>query len=62
MLGRLLLLTWLVVAVSLGITARALDDVTIAGGTIGLLWVAAVCGLVNAVVGPVRMLAPERVA
>jgi putative membrane protein len=55
-LVRLLLLTWFVTAVSLGITAWALDDVTIQGGTLGLLWVAALFGLVNAIAGPVLQL------
>jgi putative membrane protein len=50
---RLLLLTWFITAVSLGITAWVLDDVTIQGGTLGLLWVAAIFGLVNAIAGPV---------
>ena len=52
-LVRLLLLTWFITAVSLGITAWVLDDVTIQGGTLGLLWVAAIFGLVNAIAGPV---------
>ena len=52
MLGRLLVLTWLVLAVALAITAWALDDVTIEGGTLGVLWVAAIFGLVNAFIGP----------
>jgi putative membrane protein len=51
-----MVLTWLVTAVSLGITAWILDDVTIEGGTLGLLWVAAVFGLVNAIAGPVLRL------
>jgi len=53
MLGRMLLLSWLILAVALGITAWVLADVTIQGGALGLLWVAAVFGLVNAIVGPV---------
>ena len=56
MLVRMLLLTWFIVAVALGITAWVLDEVTIEGGTLGLLWVAAVFGLVNAIVGPVLQL------
>ncbi|MDF2968558.1 MAG: putative rane protein [Nocardioidaceae bacterium] len=56
MLVRLMLLTWFVAAVSLGITAWILDDVTIEGGTLGLLWVAAIFGLVNAIAGPVLQL------
>jgi putative membrane protein len=55
-LVRMLLLTWFIVAVALGITAWVLDEVTIEGGTLGLLWVAAVFGLVNAIVGPVLQL------
>jgi putative membrane protein len=51
-----MLLTWFVAAVSLGITAWILDDVTIEGGTLGLLWVAAIFGLVNAIAGPVLQL------
>jgi putative membrane protein len=55
-LVRMLLLTWFIVAVALGITAWVLDEVTIEGGTLGLLWVAAVFGLVNAILGPVLQL------
>lgn len=51
-----LLLGWLVIAVALGVTASMLDDVTVEGGTVGLLWVSALFGLVNAIVGPVLRL------
>ena len=50
------LLSWLVTAVALGVTASLLDDVTIEGGTAGLLWVSALFGLVNAFVGPLLRL------
>ena len=50
------LLSWLVTAVALGVTASLLDDVTIEGGTAGLLWVSALFGLVNACVGPLLRL------
>ena len=52
----MLLLSWLIMAVALGITAWILDDVTIQGGTLGLLWVAVLFGLVNAIVGPLLQL------
>jgi len=51
-----LLLSWLVIAVALGVTAAVLDEVTVDGGTAGLLWVSALFGLVNAIVGPVLRL------
>ena len=51
-----LLLSWLVIAVALAVTAAVLDEVTVDGGTAGLLWVSALFGLVNAIVGPVLRL------
>ena len=56
MLIRMLLLSWLVMAVAIGLAAWALDDVTVEGGTLGLLWVAAIFGLVNGILGPVLKL------
>jgi putative membrane protein len=53
LLVRLLVLSWLIIAAALGITAWILDAVTIQGGTLGLLCVAAVFGLVNSFIRPV---------
>ena len=53
---RMLLVSWLVLAVALGVAAWAIDDVTIEGGTAGLFWVAAIFGLVNGILGPLLQL------
>ncbi len=46
------LVSWLLIAVALALTAEILDSVTVDGGTAGVLWVAALFGLVNAIIGP----------
>jgi putative membrane protein len=60
---RSLLIRWLVLAVAIAITAAVVDGIHIDGGNGGLLAVAALFGLVNALIRPiVRLLAlPVRV-
>ncbi len=54
---RYLLLKWLVLSVAMAVTAQLLDSVDIIGGPLSYLIVAAVFGLVNAVLGTlVRLL------
>ncbi|MDZ5623056.1 phage holin family protein [Nocardioides bizhenqiangii] len=48
-----LIAVWLVVAAAIAITAAVIPSVEIDGGVLGLLWVALLFGLVNAVIGPV---------
>ena len=50
------LVSWLVIAVTLAITVEVVDSVSIDGGMVATLWVAALFGLVNAVLGPVLRL------
>jgi putative membrane protein len=60
---RSLLIRWVVLAIAIAITAAVVDGIHIDGGGGGLLAVAALFGLVNAVIRPiVRLLAlPVRV-
>ena len=60
---RSLLIRWLVLAIAIAITAAVVDGIHIDGGVAGLLAVAILFGLVNAIVRPiVRLLAlPIRV-
>lgn len=60
---RSLLIRWLVLAVAIAIAAAVIDGIHIDGGNGGLLAIAALFGLVNALVRPVvRLLAlPIRV-
>src|SRR4051794_22147210 len=53
---RRLIFAWLVLAVSIGITAAVLPGVDIDGGFGSLLWVAVIFGLVNAVLGTILRL------
>jgi putative membrane protein len=53
---KLLILVWVSVAIAIAITAALVPSVDIDGGVLGLLGVAAVFGLVNALVGPVLRL------
>lgn len=46
-------LHWLIAAVTVGVAAVLLPSVEIDHGLWGLLWVSAVFGLVNALIGPV---------
>jgi putative membrane protein len=53
-----LILRWLVLALAVAIAARLVPGIDVEGGALGTLWVAALLGLVNAVIGPVlRLLA-----
>jgi putative membrane protein len=55
---RSLLIRWLVLAVAIAITAAVVDGIEIDGGNGGLLAVAAIFGLVNALIRPIiRLLA-----
>jgi putative membrane protein len=49
---RGLLLVWMIMSVAIGLTAALLESVDVSGGLLGLIWVAALFGLVNAVIGP----------
>ena len=51
-----LLVTWLVAAAGIAVSAALLPSVEVAGGVLGLLVVALVFGLVNALVGPLLRL------
>ena len=53
---RYLLVRWLVLALAIGIVAALVPDVEISGGVLGVVWVAALFGLVNAIIGPVLRL------
>ena len=53
---RYLLVRWLVLALAIGIVAALVPDVEITGGVLGVAWVAALFGLVNAIIGPVLRL------
>jgi putative membrane protein len=50
---RSLLLRWAILAVGLAAAAAVLDTVEVSGGFWGYVWVAAIFGLVNALVRPV---------
>ena len=47
-----LIVVWLVIAAAIAITAALVPSVEIDGGVVGLLVVALVFGLVNAIIGP----------
>jgi putative membrane protein len=49
---RGLLLVWAIVSVAIGLTAALLENVEINGGLLSLVWVAALFGFVNVVIGP----------
>jgi len=51
-----LLMVWLCLAVAIGVTAAVMDSVEVDGGTFTLLWVAALFGLVNGLLGPLLRL------
>jgi putative membrane protein len=51
-----LIIVWLVIAAAIAITAALVPSVEIDGGVFGLLGVALVFGLVNALVGPLLRL------
>lgn len=48
-----ILLRWAILAVSIAVVARLWDEVTVHGGVVGYLWVAALFGLVNVLIRPV---------
>lgn len=52
MLGSLLI-RWAVLAGAFAVTAWLLSGVTVSGGTWGYIWVSALFGIVNAIVGTV---------
>jgi putative membrane protein len=48
---RALLVHWFVLAIAFAITAWALSGMTVSGGVGGYLWVSAIFGIVNAIIG-----------
>jgi putative membrane protein len=50
------LVRWAILTVGIAVAARLIDAVTVTGGFWGYVWVAAILGLVNAVVRPVLIL------
>ncbi|HSR24916.1 MAG TPA: phage holin family protein [Candidatus Eisenbacteria bacterium] len=50
---RRILIEWLVLAVAIAIAAAVVPGVDVKGGFLTLLWVAAIFGLVNALLGPI---------
>lgn len=52
MLIALILIRWLFISSALALAAAIVPDVDISGGVLGLLGVAAIFGIVNAVIGP----------
>lgn len=52
----LILIRWLFISSALAIAAALVPDVVVTGGLLGLLGVAAIFGLVNAVIGPIARL------
>jgi putative membrane protein len=53
---RGLLFNWAILAVAIGLVAALMDSVDIDGGVLGTIWVAALFGLVNALIGPILRL------
>ena len=53
---RALLFTWLILALAIGLVAALMDSVAVDGGVLGLIWVAALFGLINALIGPILRL------
>lgn len=56
MLMALILIRWLFIASVVALTAAIVPGVEVSGGFLGLLGVAALLGIVNAVIGPVLRL------
>ena len=52
---RFLLLRWLINAIAIGVTTWLMPGIEVSGGILGLVIVAAVFGLVNAIVRPIIM-------
>lgn len=53
---KAIIVTWLVLAAAIGLTAAIVPSVDINGGFFTLLWVALLFGLVNALIGPILRL------
>ncbi len=53
---RILLLRWAIIAIAIAIAAALLPSVDIKGGFFGLIGVALIFGLVNALIGPILRL------
>ena len=56
MVVMLILIRWLFIASAVALAAAVVPDVEVSGGILGLLGVAALFGIVNAVIGPVLRL------
>jgi putative membrane protein len=50
---RSLIVHWIVLAIAFAITAWLLTGMTISGGVLGVLWVSAIFGVVNAIIGTI---------
>jgi putative membrane protein len=50
---RALLIRWAVLAGAFAVTAWLLSGVTVSGGTWGYIWVSALFGIVNAIIGTI---------
>jgi putative membrane protein len=50
---RALLIRWAVLAAAFAVTAWLLSGVTVSGGTWGYIWVSALFGIVNAIIGTI---------
>jgi putative membrane protein len=50
---RSLLISWALLALAFALTAKILSGVTVSGGVWGYIWVSALFGIVNAVIGTV---------
>ena len=53
---RSLLITWAVLAVAFALTAWILSGLTVSGGVWGYIWVSALFGVVNAIIGTILRL------
>ena len=53
---RSLLISWLLLAVAFAVTAWILSGLTVNGGVWGYIWVSALFGIVNAVIGTILRL------
>jgi putative membrane protein len=53
---RSLLISWVLLAVAFALTAWILDGLTVNGGVWGYIWVSALFGIVNAVIGTILRL------
>jgi putative membrane protein len=53
---RSLLITWAVLALAFALTSWILDGLTVSGGVWGYIWVSALFGIVNAIIGTILRL------